>query len=508
MNFIDKFLNRITMYKLVLYSLIVWLSIAAIFAAIGYLPFSPLALAYSTAVILALSWLTNKAFAKVFRTHENIESIYITALILALIISPPHSSAQYISDLPILIWAPILAMASKFILAIGKKHIFNPAAIAVVLTSLFIGQSASWWVGTYAMLPFIVIGGFLITRKIQRSDLVLSFMAVALVTILATSVSGMGFYGALKEALAVSPFFFFATVMLTEPLTTPPTRASRIAYGIFVGAIYAPVVHIGWLYSTPELALCVGNILSFILSPKGKYVLTLVKAEKAATNTGEFIFRSDRPIVFRPGQYMEWTLAHARADTRGNRRYFTIASSPTERDVRLGVKFYDKPSSFKKALAGLDDGATIMAGSLAGDFVLPRDRSRKLAFIAGGIGITPFRSMIKYVLDSDDKRDMVMIYSNGKMSEIAYADVLEEAYEKLGMKTVCTLTDEGRLPQVWNGRTGKIDPRMIEEEIPDYMDRTFYVSGPRSFVSACAYALAQMGVPSRRIKTDFFPGFA
>ncbi|MDE2037942.1 MAG: oxidoreductase [Patescibacteria group bacterium] len=505
---IDRVLNRVTMYKLVMYCLIGWLAIAALLAAGGRMPFSPLALLYSTAVILALSWLANRLFAVVFETHENVESVYITALILALIISPPHAASEYLSDLPLLVWAPILAMSSKFILAIGKKHLFNPAAIAVALTGLFIGASASWWVGTLFMLPFVAIGGLLIVRKIHRFDLVISFAAIALAAILFTAVSGMGLSGALKEVFIDSPFVFFATVMLTEPLTTPPTRARRIAYGAFVGALYAPAVHIGAIYSTPELALCIGNLLSYALSPKGKYVLRLVKAEKAAADTGEFAFEADRPVSFKPGQYMEWTLAHRKADSRGNRRYFTLANSPTEKHLLLGIKFYDKPSSFKKALAELDDGATIMAGQLAGDFTLPRDRRAKVAFLAGGIGITPFRSMIKHALDAGEKRDMVLVYSNKRMEEIAYADVLEEAYEKLGMKTVCTLTDAARVPAGWRGRTGYIGPETIEEEIPDYRERIFYISGPQSFVTSCEHLLTDMGVPRRRIKTDFFPGFA
>lgn len=507
-NFIDDKLNRVTMYRLVCYCLAAWLLLGGVFSALGYFPFSPQALLYSTAVIFALSWLTNKIFAGVFRAHENAESYIITALILALIVSPPHTAPEYLSNLPILVWAPILAMASKYVLAVGKKHVFNPAAVAVALTALFIGQSASWWVGTMIMLPFVLAGGLLITRKIQRFDLVLAFAAAALVSILYTAPSGVSVMSVFRGLFIVSPIAFFSLVMLTEPLTTPPTRLGRVIYGLFVGAVYAPAVHIGSVYSTPELALCAGNILSFAISPKGKYVLTLAKTEKAASNTMEFAFFPDRPVKFRPGQYMEWTLAHKGSDSRGNRRYFTIASSPTERELLLGVKFYDKPSSFKKALAGLPDGATITAGQLSGDFVLPRRKDRKLAFLAGGIGITPFRSMIKYALDKGEKRDMVMIYSNNSLGEIAYADVLEEAYEKFGMRTVCTLTDKAGTPSGWRGYTGFVNREMVMKEIPDYADRMFFVSGPRAFVTASERLLLDMGIPRQRIKTDFFPGFA
>src|SRR5690606_21264831 len=118
--------------------------------------------------------------------------------------------------------------------------------------------------------------------------------------------------------------------------------------------------------------------------------LTLKEKRKLGPNMREFVFTPNRPPSFKPGQYMEWTVPPIGADSRGNRRTFTIASSPTEPDVRLGVRFYERPSTFKRTLSQLVPGQTIMAGHIAGDFVLPADASQKLVFIASGIGITPF----------------------------------------------------------------------------------------------------------------------
>lgn len=507
MKSIDAFLNKITMYRLVLYSLIAWLAIAAALGYFHLLPYSPLAILFSTAVLSAVSWLTNAVFARVFKTHANSESAYITALILALIISPP-ASAHLSAILPFLIWAGVWSMASKFILAINKKHIFNPAAFAVALTAYTLNQSATWWVGTLYMLPFVTIGGFLIVRKIRRTDLALSFFTVALVTIAVTMSRSVGFLTGLEKIFVESPLVFFATVMLTEPLTTPPTRLRRIIYGAAVGFLFAPNIHFGSFYLTPELALLAGNILSFALSPKRKYVLTLESKDKIAADTGEFVFHSDKPLQFKPGQYLEWTLAHHRADSRGNRRYFTIASAPTEDEVRLGIKFAAmKPSSFKRALAELSEGETIMAGQLAGDFTLPRDKRRKLCFIAGGIGFTPFRSMIRYLLDTGDRRDIIVIYSVKKQDELAYAELLDEAHERIGLKVAVTLSDQDAIPPGWSGHRGYVDTAMIAVEAPDYEDRLFYISGPNSLVDSCKQDLTNLGVPRSHIKTDYFPGF-
>jgi len=503
MTYIDNFLNKITMYRLVLYVLAGLAVIAMAFGAFGILPYDPLSLLFSIAVLVLVSWLTNKIFADAFKTQTNIESTYITALILALIITPvaPHD----FMGISFLIWAAIWATASKYILALNKKHLFNPAAFAVALTALTINQSATWWIGgNLPMMAFVVVGGLLIVRKIQRGDLMIAFFAAAIVSIIA-GMPGENPLMTLEKAALHAPLFFFAFVMLTEPLTTPPTRGRRIAYGAFVGILFAPWVHIGSVYGTPELALLAGNVLSYFLSPKAKHVLKLKKVEEVGTGMYDFVFGKPS-LKFKPGQYLEWTLGHEKPDSRGNRRYFTIASSPTEPHLRLGVKFYEKPSSFKKRMLDMAAGEEIMAGQLAGDFTLPRDPRKKLAFIAGGIGITPFRSMVKYLSGRGEKRSVVLLYSNRTTDEIAYREVWDEAARTIGLKTVYAVTGVGEiLPE--NGYKGHIDGVLIRHEIPDYRDRTFYISGTHAMVSTMETTLHRMGIPRKQIKTDFFPGF-
>src|SRR5450759_1735756 len=127
---IDNLLNRITMYRLVLYVLIALLGIAVVLSAFGGMGYNPFALLFSIGFLLAVCALTNWLFAKAFKIPANAESTYISALILALIISP----IQSYNDLWFLGWAAVLAMASKYIVAINKRHIFNPVAFAVAIT--------------------------------------------------------------------------------------------------------------------------------------------------------------------------------------------------------------------------------------------------------------------------------------------------------------------------------------------------------------------------------------
>lgn len=491
MNPIDTLLNRVTMYRLVLYYLAALAASALVAGFFGLIPYSPGAIALSVSVALLVCGAANWAFIRAFDAAASVESAYITALIVALIMPPAAS----LHGALVLAFAALWAIASKYLIAYGGKHIFNPAAAGVALSALLIGAPATWWVaGNLALLPVVLIGGLLVVRKVQRFDLVLAFGAAALLATLAGGVSLMPI-----EALVLrSSLLYFAFVMLTEPATTPPGRAYRILYGVLVGLLFAPVTHFGPVYLTPEEALLAGNLFAWAVSPKRRYSLMLLRVEEVARDAYDFVFASDRPLTSLPGQYLEWTLPHKSADSRGTRRYFTIASAPQEGEVRLGVKFYAKPSTFKTALANMRPGERLSAAGLAGDFTLPRDTHTKLAFIAGGIGITPFRAMLAELLARGERRDITFFYSVKEASDLAYRPLLEQAARELGVRLVWVVTDTG----------GALTAERIRQELPDWPERTFYISGPRGMVVGFAKALRALGARRSRIKTDFFPGFA
>ncbi|MEO8608540.1 MAG: RnfABCDGE type electron transport complex subunit D [Chloroflexota bacterium] len=503
--FIDEILNSITMYRLVLYYLIALVGIALAFCFFGLLPFNPIDLLFSTLLLTVVCWITNKVFARIFNVPANVESVYISALILALIVTPVKPP----QDVMFLVWIAIWAMASKYILAIKGKHLFNPAAFAVALTALTINQTASWWVGTAPMLPFVIIGGILMVRKIRRFDLVFSFLFTALAVTLAFSLANhQSLVTVLQQTVLYSPLFFFASVILTEPLTAPHTNRLQIIYGAIVGLLFSPQFHIGAFYVTPELAILIGNVFAYIVSPKAKLLLELKNRVQIAPDVYDFIFTPNQKLSFAAGQYMEWTLGHSNPDSRGNRRYFTLASSPTEKELIVGVKFYPNSSTFKTSMLSMDGNSEIVAAQLAGDFVLPADPQQKCVFIAGGIGITPFRSMIKYMLDTRQKRPAVLFYSNKNVADILYKDVFDKAQQQLGLKTVYTLTGAARVPAAWKGYVGHINRQMIKQEVPDYMHCIFYLSGPNAMVEDFEDVLSQMNVRKDQIKKDYFPGFA
>jgi len=273
MKTIDAWLNTITMYRLAVYYLIALLAVATALSFARILSFDPFALLFSAGFLVAVCWSSNALQARVFRIPANVESSFITALILALILSLITGYA----DLPSLAWMGILAMASKYLLAPFGKHIFNPFGISVVVIGLALDRTAGWWIGDAPMLPVVLIGGFLIVRKMQRWGLALSFFVATLLTTFAFSlVAREPLITAVVDLVTQTPALFFALIILTEPLTMPPTWPLQLVYGALAGILFSPQMHIGTFYSsTPEVALLVGNAFSYLVSPRQRLMLLL-----------------------------------------------------------------------------------------------------------------------------------------------------------------------------------------------------------------------------------------
>lgn len=505
MKLIDRFLNAITMYKLVLYGLTVLSMISIAFGFAGVLPYDGISLAFTLGILIAVCYVSNFLFSKIFLAATNSESYYITANILFFILAPVTN----MTDVWITIAAGIIAMGSKYLLSIDRKHIFNPAAIAVFILGLCGFGNGIWWVGSGALLPFVAILGLLVVRKIRRFFLLYSFLFTAIVTICLVNVQNdVAIQDSFIQSFTSWPLIFFGTIMLTEPLTTPPRKKLAMMYGALVGVLFGLQFHFGPLHATPEFALLVGNIFSYIVSPKKKLFLNLQSTKQLAPTIYEFAFRKNTTFDYLPGQYLEWTVPHSGVDLRGNRRYFTIASSPTEKEIKLGVKIDpEHASSYKKALLSMKPGGEVIGAQLTGDFVLPKDETKKLVFIAGGIGITPFRSILHSLIDTNTKRDIVLFYACSTASEFVYKDIFAKASEQLGIKIVYVLTHAEDAPTDWQGEKGRLNADMLAKYVPDVKDRMYYISGPNTMVDAYKKVLHEVGVSRGHIITDYFPGY-
>jgi ferredoxin-NADP reductase/Na+-translocating ferredoxin:NAD+ oxidoreductase RnfD subunit len=491
-------IKNLSMYALMSYFLFSLIGLSVILSLAGILAYPWWHILGSGIVLTIAAVIFNWILARLFKVKTNPESQFITAWILTLIVGPYNPLEHFW----ILVGIAALAQASKYILAYKKKHIFNPAAAGVLASFFLLNQGASWWVGGKYTLPVVIIGGLLLARKIRRLHLVLSFL-ITYVLLILTQTTSLSF-------LIYSSLFFFAFVMLVEPLTSPAGKKYRVFYGIFIALALFLLQTFTVLPYTLELALLAGNFTFWMFkSRKERITVKFIERVPRAKNIYSFWFEPIKKINFIPGQFLEWTLAHDKHDNRGVRRWFTITASPTEDKIMLTTKLAEKSSTFKSALNSLAPGDEIVISDPDGEFILPSDPNKKLVFIAGGIGITPYRSIVKYLLDTNQSRDIILMYSARSTDEFTFKDLWEEAQKKFGLKPVYVATDEKGPPasQARALRAGYINPEMIKQEVPDWTDRLFYVSGPEPMVEAFEKMLLNMGIADKNIIRDYFPGY-
>ena len=498
---IDDLLNKVTMYRLVVYVLSALATIAILFAHFGRFAGRPESMVLSLVIILGSAYVTDRGFARLFKVPSNMETWLITGLIIFLIVPAANNKAAYLA----LALAAALSSASKFLLARHGKHVFNPAAFAAAFLSTWGFWPATWWIGSSKFWPFTLLLGLLVVRKMRRFSLFASFVVISIVLQTALLLHGhQPLATSMKQAVLASPLIFLSTIMLIEPATMPPRRSLQIVFAALVATLYVTGWKIGPLIIVPEVALLFGNLFAYLVSPKFRVQLVLKEVHKISGRIYDYVFMPDVHFQFLPGQYMEWTLAGVPYDSRGNRRTFTIASSPTEEEVHLGLKYYEPSSTYKATFYELKPGDIVYASQLAGNFTLNGNEKKKLVFIAGGIGITPFRSMVKYLTDNNVSCDVVLLYLVSDPQELAYAHEFKQA-AKIGVKTIPVITNPSK--HAPGAVSAKLSPHLLSQAIPDYAERVFYISGSNHFVDVAKSQLRSLDVPRRHIKTDHFSGY-
>jgi ferredoxin-NADP reductase len=216
-----------------------------------------------------------------------------------------------------------------------------------------------------------------------------------------------------------------------------------------------------------------------------------------------FDLSGERPD-FRPGQYF-WVelLDPPYTDERGPRRHISVVTSPTEGDV-LGLATRIRDTAFKRSLAELEVGAEIEVEEPKGDFRLPEDTSRDYVFIAGGIGITVFRSMLRYIADERLDYKVTLVYSNRDRASTAFLDELQELERRIpAFRLIATMTGD---PE-WEGETRRVDGDFLRSHLGDVAAFTYLLAGPPPMVEGVVEELKQAGVPEEQILPDQFSGY-
>jgi ferredoxin-NADP reductase len=231
--------------------------------------------------------------------------------------------------------------------------------------------------------------------------------------------------------------------------------------------------------------------------------LQFVRLQREADDVISFFFRPQRPLAFLAGQFLELSLPHPTPDSRGSERCLTIASAPSEALLQFTTRVDSTPSTFKQALCKLRPGDVVAASGPYGDFVYAEDGTPSV-FIAGGIGITPFRSTLLEMATRPAPPPATLLYSNGSpnIPFRAAFDRLQADWPAL--RLVYTVT---RPSAAWRGPSGRIDATFIAEHVPDPARSRFFVCGPAAFTGAIVGALQRLGVPAARINQEEFPGY-
>ena len=210
-------------------------------------------------------------------------------------------------------------------------------------------------------------------------------------------------------------------------------------------------------------------------------------------------------VDFRPGQYFWVTLLDPPYDDdKGPRRHITVVTSPNERGV-LGLATRVRDSAFKRSLAELPIGAEVDVEQPKGDYVLPEETERPFVFIAGGIGITVFRCMLRYIAEEELPHRVTLVYSNRDRDSAAFHDELRELEQgNPNLRLVFTMTSD---PE-WEGETRRIDADLLRDYLGDELASfTYLVAGPPSMVEAIEETLREAGIPEEHVRPERFSGY-
>ncbi|GAA2245232.1 FAD-dependent oxidoreductase [Herbiconiux moechotypicola] len=500
---LDTLLGRVTMYNLVVMVLGALIVVSFVASAFGQLFYTPLQLLLTLVVALVSTVASSWLIARLFRTRAQLQSATITAQLIFFVFLPTGE----LTGLLLLALTGLVASASKFVLAWRGRHLFNPVAAAAVVMSVTALHPSGWWVATPVLLPFVAVGALLVLYRTRKLSLGLTFIVLATVintvrmVLLGTTVPD-----ALWLALGSFPVVFLAGFMLSEPLTLPPRRWQQLGVAGLVAVLFSIPFQIGPVYSSPEIALVIGNAVAFAFGQRRAVRLRFLGSRELTPTSAAFDFAPAAPLRFRAGQYVELTLPHAKADARGTRRVFSIASGPSSASelVSVGLKLPQPGSSFKRALRDLEPGSTVRATWVGGDFLLPADASTPVLLVAGGIGITPFVSQLaERAAGGARPVDVVLVYAVSDPAELAYAPELAAA----GIRVlVASPVAPPSMPTGWEHLgAGRVTAELLRSSVGDVASRHAYVSGPPGFVDHLSTELRRAG--AHRIRTDQFSGY-
>lgn len=233
----------------------------------------------------------------------------------------------------------------------------------------------------------------------------------------------------------------------------------------------------------------------------------LNKKEEVANGTIAFYFEKPESFKYQAGQHINVTLIDPpETDDEGTTRIFSLASAPYEKDLMVATRI--RETAFKKIFKNIVPGNEVEVYGPSGNFILHKDGSRPAVFLAGGIGITPFFSMIKQGLNDKLAQKFFLFYSNRKPEDAAFLEGLKELEkENKKFKLIATMTEMDKLDSSWKGDLGYIDEKMLKKYISSLKSPIYYIAGPPPMTMAMQKMLESAGIEAESIHYENFFGY-
>ena len=436
---IVRAVDRLSMYRFVLIALAILAAYAIIVAASGAdFAYTATELLGSLVILVGVCAAVTYLCAAIVRVPPGSESWLITALILFFIF-PGLTDTDSAWGL---VLAAAIASGSKYVVAVRRRHIVNPAVAGAVVSYLFAYFSVGpflypvWWIAAEPLMVAMIVVGAAVVWKLREWWLVGVFLVVAVLTMIVVAAdNGTPVGDALQLGFQSTPLLFVAAIMLTEPLTSPTSRIPTLVYAALVAVLMYwnqsfEITSEYTLEFVPEIALLAGSLFTFVVGRQWRrHILEVESVQPIGTDTYEVL--ASPGLRFRPGQWAQisdptWSPA---PEKQGTRRVLSLAGAPGEGTTRFGFTVSGRPSEFKRRLIEDGAGRRLYVDEVGGDFTLPRNLRSPMVFIAGGIGITPFRSMLADLTarGDTDLTQVSLIYAANSEDRLVYGDVLDAA---------------------------------------------------------------------------------
>lgn len=233
------------------------------------------------------------------------------------------------------------------------------------------------------------------------------------------------------------------------------------------------------------------------------YSIHLKNKYEIAERTLAFVFEKPREYRFLAGQYTAMTLPKLDfTDAKGATRVLSIASAPEDEELVFGMRITE--SAFKKTLEKMPLGGEVVIRDATGHFVLPEDERREIVFLAGGIGITPVRSILRQAATKKRRNPLTLFYSNRHPEDAPFCEEMQ-SLPGLNYRCIDTLTQNDAVCE-WQEESGYICADMLKKYLTEVSGALYYVVGAPGFTDAMEKMLTALGVSRESIKKDPFTG--